>query len=137
MISRKHKKVCATLNYIWHFPIVISTITGCVSMSAFASWVGIPLEISISTIRLNICVITAGTKKYKSISKKKKKKHDRIVLLSKSKLNSMEVLISTALIHLVISHDECVLINNVLKEYNKMEEEMKFLNSSWKMLVYL
>ena len=42
----------------------------------------------------------------------------------------MEVLISTALIHLVISHDECVLINNVLKEYNKMEEEMKFLNSS-------
>ena len=81
-------------------------------------------------IRLNICVITAGTKKYKSISKKKKKKHDRIVLLSKSKLNSIEVLISTALIHLVISHDQCVLINNVLKEYNKMDEEMKVLNSS-------
>ena len=48
-MSRKHKKLCATLNYIGHFPIVISTITGCVSMSAFASQVGIPLEISSST----------------------------------------------------------------------------------------
>ena len=54
--------------------------------------------------------------------KKKKKKHDKIVLLAKSKLNSIEVLISKALIDSVISHDEFVLINNVLKEYNEMKE---------------
>ena len=37
----------------------------------------------------------------------------------------MEVLISTTLIDSVISHDEFVLINNLLKEYNEMKEEIK------------
>ena len=49
----------------------------------------------------------------------------RIVLLAKWKLNSVEVLISKVLVDSVISHDEFVLMNNVLKEYNKMKEETK------------
>ena len=56
------------------------------------------------------------------------KKHDKILLLEKSKLNSVEVLISNTLIDLVISHDETVLID-VLKEYNKMKEEIKNLKT--------
>ena len=47
----------------------------------------------------------------------------------KSKLNSLEVLISKALINSNISHDEFVLINNVLKEYDDMKEEIKNLNT--------
>ena len=78
--------------------------------------------------RIKICTITAGIKKYNSIIKKKEKKHDKIVLLAKSKLNSIEVLISKALIDSVIIHDQFVLINNVLKEYNEMKEGIK--NSS-------
>ena len=54
-----------------------------------------------------------------------KNKHDKIVLLAKSKLNSIEVLISKALIDSNISHGEFVLINNVLKEYDGMKEEIK------------
>ena len=46
-------------------------------------------------------------------------------MLAKSKLNSIEVLISKVLVDSVISHDEFVLMNNVLKEYNKMKEETK------------
>ena len=46
-------------------------------------------------------------------------------MLAKSKLNRIEVLISKALIDLNISDDEFVLINNVLKEYNKMKEEIR------------
>ena len=60
---------------------------------------------------------SSGIKKYKSITKKKKTKLDKIVLLAKTKLNSIEVWISKALIDSNISHDECFLINNVLKEY--------------------
>ena len=48
-------------------------------------------------------------------------------MLAKSKLNGIEVLISTALIDSVISHGEFVLISNVLKEYNEMKEEIKSL----------
>ena len=108
---------------------IISTITGCVSISAFASLVGIPIGITSSSIGLKICAITVGIKKYKSIIKKKKKKHDKIVLLAKSKLNSIEVLISKALIDSNISHDEFVLINNVLKEFYDMKEEIKNSNN--------
>ena len=74
--------------------------------------------------RTKICAITAGIKKYKSIIKKKKTKHDKIVLLAKSKLNSIEVLISKVSIDSNISHDIFVLIN-VLKEYDKIKEQIK------------
>ena len=41
LMSRKHKKVCTTLNYIEHFFILASTVTGCISISAFASLLSI------------------------------------------------------------------------------------------------
>ena len=72
-MSKKHKKVRRVLNYIEHSLIVISTITGCFSISAFASLIGTAIGISSFTIGLKICVITAGIKKYKSINKKKEK----------------------------------------------------------------
>ena len=60
---------------------------------------------------------------------KKKKKHHKIVLLAKSKLNSIQILISKALIDWVISNDEFVLINNVLKKTGKMKEEIRNLKN--------
>ena len=69
-------------------------------------------------------MITAGTKKYKSIIQKEKK-HNKIVLLAKNKLNVIEVLISKALIDSNISHDEFASVNNVLKEYDDAKEEIK------------
>ena len=77
-------KVWTTLNFIEHIFILASAITGCLSISAFTSIVGIPLEITSSAIGSKICAITAGIKKYKSIIMKKKKKHNKIVLLAKS-----------------------------------------------------
>ena len=128
-MSKKHKKVCTALNYIEHFLILASTITGCVSISSFSSLVGIPIGITSSAIGLKLCEITAGIKKYNSIIKKKKKKHDKIVLLAKSKSNSMKFLISKALIDSVINHYEFVLINKVLKGYDKMKEEIRNLKT--------
>ena len=91
LTCRKHKKVCTTLNYIEHFLILAflaSKTTGCISISAFASLLGIPIWITSSAIGLKFFAITAGIKKYKSITKKKKKKHNKIILLAKTKLNS-------------------------------------------------
>ena len=128
-MSRKHQKICTTLNYTGYFLILASTVTGCISISAFASLLGILIGITSSSIGFKICEIAAGIKKYKSIIKKKKKKHYKIVLLAKSNLNSIEVLIFKALIDSVISLGELVLINNVLKEYNEMKEEIKNLKT--------
>ena len=63
------------------------------------------------------------SKKYKSIIKKKKKKHDKIVLLRKTKLDIIEVLISKALIDSYISYDEFVSVNNVLREHNEIKKK--------------
>ena len=54
LISEKHKMICTTLNYIEHFLVVASTITGYVSISAFASLIGITMQTESSAIKINI-----------------------------------------------------------------------------------
>ena len=125
LVSGKYKKTCKYLNYVEHLLILLSTVSGCISISAFASLVANLVGITSSAVGINICAITVGIKKYKSIIKKKKKKHDKLVLLGKDKLNTIEVLISKALIDSYISHDEFVSVNNVLREYNKIKEVIK------------
>ena len=88
---------------------------------------GIPIRVTSSATGLKLCAIAAGM--YKSIIKNKKKKHDKIVLLERSKLNMIEVLVSKVLIDSNISHDEFILINNGLKGYGEMKEEMKNLKT--------
>ena len=56
---------------------------------------------------------------------KKKKKHNKVELLAKSKLNNIEVVISKALIDSNIRHDKLVLIN---KEFYDVKEEIKNSN---------
>ena len=119
-MSKKHKKVCWVLNYIENLLILIATLTGSVSISAFASLVCIPIGITSPAIGLNFCVITARIKEYKSISKKKKKKHDKNSIINKN-------LISKALIDSNIS----------LKEFYDMLEEIKNSNDKKKFKLYI
>ena len=123
------KKVFTTLSYIEHFLILASTITRCISISAFASLLDIAIGITSSAIGLKIYKIVAGIKTYKSIIKSKKNKRDEIIYLATSELNKTEFLNFKALIDSVISHDEFVLINNVPKEYNKVKEEIRSLKT--------
>ena len=56
-MSKKHKNVCTGLNYIDHLFVFASVVTRCVSISAFASLVGIPIGIACSPVGLKICVV--------------------------------------------------------------------------------
>ena len=62
-MSKKYKKTCKYLNYGENLLILASTVTGCVSISAFASLVAIPAGITSSALGIKICPITAGIKK--------------------------------------------------------------------------
>ena len=53
------------MNYFEHFLVFVSAVSGCVSISAFASLVGVPISIASSAVGLKMCAITAGIKKYK------------------------------------------------------------------------
>ena len=83
-MSKKHKTFYRVWNYIEHLLVLITERT---SVFAFASLVSTPIGITSSEIGLKICVIAAGIKRCKSIIKKKKKKHDKILSLAKFKLN--------------------------------------------------
>ena len=72
-MSKKHERSCTTLNYIENILILGSTISGCISVSAFAFLVGIPIVITSSAFGLNICAITTTIKKNKTIIKKGKR----------------------------------------------------------------
>ena len=77
--------------------ILVSTVTGCFSVSVFAPLVCVPVGITSSTVGLNICVIIAGIKKYKSIVKKREEEEAwKNIGVRKDKLNSIEVLIYKA-----------------------------------------
>ena len=91
-MSKKHKEACTFLNCVERFLILASTIAGCISNSAFSTLLGIPIGIPNSAIGLKMCAIAARIKKYKSIIKQKKKKHDKIVFLAKSKLSKIKFL---------------------------------------------
>ena len=83
---KNHRKVCTTLYYF----ILTSTVTGCISVSDFASLIGILIGITSSAIWLKFFATTA---KYKAIIKKKKKRHDEIVLSEKKQKQTVKILI--------------------------------------------
>ena len=117
LISKTHKKICKILDYIKHLLILACTVTGCVSISGFAS-----VGVASFVITIKTSIITALIKKYKSIIKIKKKNNE-ILLLAKTKLNTVEVLISKALIDLNIHQYKFVLVNNMKND--DMKEEIK------------
>ena len=96
---------------------------------AFASLIDISKRIMSSTIGLNIWAIIARIKKYKSIIKKKKKKHDKIALLEKTNLDCIEDLISRSVTDPYIERDYFHLLD-VLRKYGYMKEEINKLETS-------
>ena len=72
LMSEKQKKVCTTLDYFEHYLLLVSAVTGCISIYASVSLLDIPIGITSSAIGLKFCAIVAGIKMYKSIIKKKK-----------------------------------------------------------------
>ena len=73
-MNKKHKKVYVSLDYIEQSFTLVSAVTRCVSISAFASLIDIPIGIVSSAVGLNICAITAGINNDKSTIKRKRKK---------------------------------------------------------------
>ena len=71
---------------------------------------------------------TGIVKKLLDVTRKKRKKHDKILMLAKSKFNSIDALISQALIDLDISHEEFITILKEKDRYEMMKENLKNKN---------
>ena len=103
---KKLNKYVTTFDYIDKILIILSATSSGVSIISFASIIGAPVGIATASLTL-IFSLTAGIiKKLLNIARNKKKKNAKILMLAKSKLTSIETLISQALIDLDISHEE-------------------------------
>ena len=111
--SKKLSKYVAAFDYIDKILIVLSATTGGVSICSFTSVVGAPVGIVSASFALIFSLTTGIVKKLLSTTGNEKKKQDKISMLAKSKLNSIETLISQALIDMGRSHEEFV---TILKE---------------------
>ena len=105
--------------------IVLSATSGGVSIPSFTSVVGAPVRIASGGVTILFALTTGIIKKLLKTTRNKKKKHDKILMLAKSKLSSTETLISQVLIYMDISHKEFIIILNEKDKYEKMKENVK------------
>ena len=105
--------------------IVLSAASSGVLIISFTSIIGAPVGIASASFNLIFSLTTGIIKKLLNITRNKKKKHDEILMLAKSKLNSIETLISQALIDIEISHDEFITILNEKDKYEKMKDDLR------------
>ena len=126
--SKKLSKYVAAFDYIDKILIVLSATTGGVSICLFMSVVGAPVGIASAGFTLIFSLTREIVKKLLSTTRNKTKKHDKILMLVKSKLSSVETLISQALIDMGISHEEYIAILKQKYKYQKMEENLRSEN---------
>ena len=105
-IIRKISKYIVAFNYADKVFITLSASFGTLSIASYATVVGIPAGIAGASLTLIFTVTTGVVKTLLNITRKKKKKHNRIIALARSKLNINENLISQALIDFEITHEE-------------------------------
>ena len=105
--------------------MVLSAKSGGVCIISSVSVVGALVGIAGASFTLIFALTTGIIKKFPSITGNKKKKHYKILMLAKSKLSSIETLVSQALIDMEINHEEFVTILNERDKYEKMKENLK------------
>ena len=120
--SKKLSKYVTNFDYTDKVLIVLSATSDGVSIISFTSIVGAPAGIASASFTLFFSLTTEVIKKLLSITRNKKKKHDNILMLARNKLNSIETLVSQALIYMEISHEEFVTILGEKNIYEKMKK---------------
>ena len=122
LMSKNVSKYIASFEYLDKSLIVLSVATGSISIASFATAIGAPVGIMSASCSLAFSITTGFVKKFLKTIRNKKKKHNKIVMLARSKLNSIESKISEALIKNEISHEDFIVF---LNEENKNRELKK------------
>ena len=128
-MSKNLSKCIASFEYLGKSLIVLSVATGSISTASFATAIGAPVGIMSASCSLAFSITTGFVKKFLKTIRNKKKKHNKIVMLARSKLNSIESKISKALMDNEISHEDFETIINEEKKYRELKESIRMMNS--------
>ena len=110
--------------YVTAFDCIDKVLIALSATSGVSSITGVPVGIASASFTLFFSLTTGITKKLLNITRKKKKKQDKILMLTKSKLNSVEALISQALFDMEISLEEFITILNEKDKYDKIKNDL-------------
>ena len=124
-IIKKLNKYIVSFDYFDKIFITLSASFGTLSIDSHATLLGIPVGISGSSLNLIFTIGMGLDKSLLQITKKIKKKHKKIITLAKSKLNTIETLLSSALNDSKISHEEFTNIITEKNTYENMKENIK------------
>ena len=116
-MSKRFSKYIASFDYFGRSLIVLSITTGSISIASFATFIGAPAGIVSAGFSDAFSISTGIIKKLFKTTRNTKKKHNKIVMLARSKLNSIESKLSQALITNEISHEDFMTIINEEKKY--------------------
>ena len=114
--------------------IVLSATSGGVSIISFTSIVEAPVGIASASLTLIFSPTAGIVKKLLNITRNKTKKHDKILMLAKSKLNSIETLVSEALIDIKISPGEFITILKEKDKYERMKDNLRSENEKYEIM---
>ena len=128
-MSKRLSKYIAFFDYFDKSLIVLSVTTGSISIASFATVIGAPVGIVSASFSLAFSISTGIIKKLLKTTRNKKKKHNKIVMLARSKLNSIESKISEALINNEIKHEDFTTIIDEEKKYRELKESIRMMNS--------
>ena len=123
--SKKLSKYFTGFNYIDKILIVLSATASGVCIISSASVFGALVRIASASFTLIFSLITGIIKKLLSITGNTKKKHNKIPMLAKIKLDSIETLVSQALTDIEISHEEFNAIIREKQKYERMKESVR------------
>ena len=132
LISKNLNKYIASFEYLDKSLIVLSVATVRISIPSFATAIGAPVRIMSASCILGFSITTRFVKKFLKTIRNKTKKHNKFVMLARSKLNSIESKISEALINNEISHEDFMAILNKEKKYRELKESIRMMNSQRK-----
>ena len=127
-MSKKLSRYIAAFDYIDNILIVLSETSSGISIISFTSVIAISAVIESVSFTLIFSLTTGIIKKLK-VARKTKQEHNKIVMFAKRKLNSIETLMSQALIDLDISHEEFKTIANEKKKYEQIKESIRNIKS--------
>ena len=129
IMTKRLSKYIASFHYFDKSLIVLSVTTGIISIASFVTVIGIPVRMMSASCSLAFSITTEIIKKLLKTTRNKKKKHNKIVMLARSKLNSIESKISEALINNEVSHEDFLIIINEEKKYWELKENIRMMNS--------
>ena len=109
--------------------IVLSVTSGGASIASFTTVMGAPIGVTSENVSLAFSLCTGLVKKILKTTRNKKKKHNKIAMLARSKLNSIESKISEALINNQISYEDFITIINEEINYRELKESIRIIKS--------